>query len=230
MRLLIKYTLFFLLWTTQGVAAEPVVDTAYSLRSVPAEYLEEYRSDPYYRYTETKVPAGWWNRFVEWLARKLFTSTDRTTRDTLDFSLKLAIVVLVLGAFFLLIKSGVISPFGRKARKIGDVLPDSIDFSDEDTYPRLLAEALAKEDYPQAVRVRFLYLLKLLDEMEIIRLDLRKTNADYRAEINRKELKKGFGELAYYFECVSYGDFRVESEAYGHIGHCFDRFQEGLKK
>jgi hypothetical protein len=211
-------------------AAEPVPDTAYRLRTVPAEYLETYRADPYYRYTETRQRYdGWWERWIDRLLRKLFSSSNRTAADLLDFCLKLAAVVLLLIALYLLVKNGVVSPFGRKARKLGEIQPESIDFSDADAYPRLLGEALAQNDYIQAVRIRFLYLLKQMDERGIIRQDHRKTNADYGAEIRRKELRRDFRELAWYFECVCYGDFRVEPETYRYIEQGFNRFQEVLK-
>lgn len=230
MRRLINYTLLVLLWTIRPVAAEPVPDTAYRLRTVPAEYLEEYRSDPYYRYTETPERTNWWGRLIDWLSRKLFASSNRTTNDIVDFFLKLAAAILLLTALFLLVKNGVISPFRRKSRKIGEIQPEQLDFSDADAYPRLLGEALAQNDYVQAVRIRFLYLLNRLDERGIIRQDPRKTNADYWMEIHSKELKKGFRELAYYFECVCYGDFRVDPDTYRRIETCFHRFEEEAKR
>ncbi len=230
----IKYTLLLLLWTLSPAgqaAADPASDTAYRQRTVPAEYLEKYRSDPYYRYTETgQQYDGWWGRWIDWLARKLFSSSNRTTADLLDFCLKLAVGVLLLLALYLLVKNGVISPFGRKARKIGEIQFESIDFSETDTYPRLLGEALAQNDYVQAVRIRFLYLLKQMDERGIIRQDQRKTNADYGAEIRRKEWRREFRVLAYCFECVCYGDFRVDPETYRSIEEGFNRFQEVLER
>ena len=96
----------------------------------------------------------------------------------------------------------------------------------EGQYARLLGDALGREDYVLAVRLRFAAVLRLLDERGIVRRGAGKTNRDYFYEIGDEARRRAFGRLCWVFDRVAYGEFPFGAEAYRQVEREFDDFEK----
>lgn len=205
-----KYMVLLLLMVIGGgfvcriYARQPEIkEKRYELRMPDSSFLEKVRKDKAFDYTESEVKNDsswpWWERF-----RKLFPSFRWSVSDhTLFLLLKIGAVCVLLLAVYWVLRNGIVSPFGRKAKVFGEQeeegkLPEDVD---EASYRSLLEKALEKEDYVLAVRLQFLYLLRWLDEKKLIKWETYKTNADYIRELKNKEQSRRFRQLSYIFDC-----------------------------
>ena len=99
-----------------------------------------------------------------------------------------------------------------------------INFSDE------IENAVAQKDYKKAVRLVYLFSLKLLTDNNIVEWSPGKTNHDYLYEIPSKDLKGYFSKLCYYFEYVWYGDFQAGIRQYEEISTTLKEFKKNLQR
>jgi len=88
----------------------------------------------------------------------------------------------------------------------------------------LLRDALAKEDFRTAVRIKFLAILKRLSKQEKINWRREKTNRDYSRELRKETYGNQFKELAYIFDHVWYGKQQLTKSHYEHIDGQFSSF------
>jgi len=188
----------------------------YELRMPDSLFLEKVRKDKAFDYKEPEAKNyglwRWWERLREYFPSFRWNISDHT----LFLLLKIAAVCLLLLTVYGVLKNGIFSPFGRKAKVFSEPedsweLPENID---EDSYRSLLEKALEKEDYVLAVRWQFLYLLHWLDEKKLIKWEIYKTNADYIRELKNKEHARRFRHLSYIFDCVCYGKFEINEVLY----------------
>lgn len=70
--------------------------------------------------------------------------------------------------------------------------------------------AVDQLNYKKAIRLMYLYALKLLADRHVIEWQPSKTNHEYVYEIQNHGFLQQFSQLGYYFEYVWYGDFRAE--------------------
>ncbi len=91
-----------------------------------------------------------------------------------------------------------------------------------------IAQAVAGSRFREAVRLQYLFTLKLLTDRGYIRWQPGKTNADYASEINGAALQEGFASLTHVFECAWYGELPVNGDAYTQIEPGFRGFRERI--
>ena len=90
-----------------------------------------------------------------------------------------------------------------------------------DDYEKLLQTALQQGDYRMIIRMRYLIVLKTLDERKKIKLETGKTNRSYAREL-KGSLKEPFTQLVRLFEKSWYGNYEIQeaqllsSEAWYH--------------
>ena len=87
-----------------------------------------------------------------------------------------------------------------------------------------------QEDYKKAIRLLYLYALKLLADKKIIDWHQAKTNHDYLHEIQNKDFQKHFSMLSYFFENVWYGDYQADLIQYKEMKYTFSGLKENLKE
>ena len=204
-------------------------DTAYVERRPGEEFLERFRDDPDFHYApQGEETASLWERFWAWL-RELLSSNGMRER-TGDWEVYLwmglaAAVFAVLRDLFVRHKGW--RAFRRKP-KDADFAPEGTDLAaeGEGQYARLLGDALGREDYVLAVRLRFAAVLRLLDERGIVRRGAGKTNRDYFYEIGDEARRRAFGRLCWVFDRVAYGEFPFGAEAYRQVEREFDDFEK----
>lgn len=96
-------------------------------------------------------------------------------------------------------------------------------------FEQLIAEATQQRDYRKGVRLIFLYALKVLADGHLIRWEPGKTNHEYVAELQRRDLKKGLDDLSYYFDYAWYGNFQVSAEIFREAHAIFLNWKETVR-
>jgi len=91
---------------------------------------------------------------------------------------------------------------------------------------RRLEEALSREDYREAVRIYFIFIIKDLSTKSWIRWERRKTNISYLMEMRGKSQYDLFNETVNIYDMVWYGKYTVSKDQY----HDFEpKFKSLLK-
>lgn len=90
--------------------------------------------------------------------------------------------------------------------------------------------AVEQQDYRRAIRLIYLYALKLLSDKNVIDWLPAKTNHDYLYEIQNEYFKKQFSMLSYYFEYVWYGDFQANATQFKEMKNAFSGLKLNLQQ
>lgn len=90
--------------------------------------------------------------------------------------------------------------------------------------------AVEQKDYKRAIRLLYLYTLKLLADHKIIDWMPSKTNHDYLYEIQNDGFQQQFSTLSYYFEYVWYGDFQAEAKQFKEMKNAFSGLKNNLQQ
>lgn len=224
---------------TQDEAAEFETSTEYvsaasdtlaiDKKSFADEKLRELKNDPNLNYEQLPTVAETlWDRILRWLSQFLqsfFEGAYNTNwgRVLLYAGLVALIVVLVMmvlkvDAFRILYSRAGSSP------KL-DVLDENIHEMD---FERLIQESIDQQNFRKAIRLVFLYSLKLLSDRQLILWESGKTNHDYVGELQQKELKSGLNELSFYFDYAWYGNFQVNRDTFNKVQSTFQDFKSKL--
>jgi hypothetical protein len=184
-------------------------------RSFNDTIIDKFRTDPDMNYKlPPTVAESLWDRFLLWLGQmldKFFagavgTNWGRVIAYIVGIALLVVLIMLMLKVnAFRVIYSGA---GGTQKYNVLDENIHEMDFE------QLINEARQSQDYRKAVRLLFLYALKLLSDKHLIHWQSGKTNHDYVAEISEKELKTGLNELSFYFDYAWYGNFSINAETF----------------
>lgn len=201
----------------------------FQLRQPDEEFLSHFRQDPVFDYTYRTFDSGWLDSWKRWLGEHLpwLRSWSGSGRWLYVFVEVGALIVLFFLVYYL-VRSKYRHSVQGKQPDFERYFGLEMEQVNEVSYPVLLEQALDKRDYRLAVRVHFWYVLGLLDQQGVICRDVHRSNAAYLQEISRKQLRECFGELVRIFDCVCYGDFRVDKELYESICKKFNDFQQML--
>lgn len=195
-----------------------------SVRSFSPDILNTLKEDSDLQYKEPPtIGENFFQRFWRWLG-ELIGSIFRNATYTdwgrvVSFIFGLAVLVLVI---MLILKVDAFKVFytGQGASKLQyNVLDENIheiDFESE------IQNALNQNDQRRAVRLVFLYALKILSDKQYINWEQGKTNHDYVNELKDENLRPGFDELSYYFDYAWYGNFNVTREVFDKVNGVFN--------
>ena len=198
-------------------------------RSFQNEKLRELRESGDYNYTEEatvgeSILESLWNWLVSmmiWFFSKL---TLTGTGNFFLYLLGLIVLILIVLAVLKVDAFRVLT--GRSDSGVSKgVFHENIHAMDFDS---LLQAALAKRDYRNAVRLMFLQSLKLLSDKQLIDWQAGKTNHDYLNEVQTEEIKKGLGQLSYYFDYAWYGGFSVSEDQFIRVQTIFNSWRGKL--
>lgn len=95
---------------------------------------------------------------------------------------------------------------------------------------QLLRDAIARRDYPSAVRLYFLYTLQQLQGRNLIRWKKDKTNYDYLLDMRGTAFVSDFQVLVQWYDRVHYGAFRPEEQEFTQMKQRFDAFLNVLQR
>lgn len=114
--------------------------------------------------------------------------------------------------------------FGELDYSVKDENIHELNFVDE------IDMAVEQKDYKRAIRLVYLYALKLLSDQKIIEWRPSKTNHDYLYEIQNYGFQQQFSTLSYYFEYVWYGDFQAEETQFREMKAAFSGLKLNLQE
>ncbi|HOX82097.1 MAG TPA: hypothetical protein PLJ60_06770 [Chryseolinea sp.] len=188
--------------------------------------VDDLKNDDELTYTLDKATVSLWDRFWRWVRQAigdLFYETGDA--DWGRFLVYTAMVVLLIYVIIRLLKIDALNIFygrGAKSSIPYTILEENIH---EMNFEKLIEDAKRNHDYRLAIRLIFLYSLKMLSDNQHIYWEPGKTNHDYLNEMKTKELKYGLRELNYYFEYTWYGNFTVNDSLFTTVNNTFSMWR-----
>lgn len=181
---------------------------------------ESFKKNPDFDYYSLKLEKprerNWlerlYARFINWLLSSSGSNSTSRSISASEIIFLLIGVGLVIGFVTLLLIYKPSFFFRNKNRKT-----DSLE-EDDNIYGRnfdkLIEEALKNEEYNDAIRWRFLQILRKMEDMEIINWNPNKTVIEYTYEIKNAKIKDPFKDLCWHFLYFRYGNFEATKERY----------------
>lgn len=96
----------------------------------------------------------------------------------------------------------------------------------EMNFEALIADAASRQDYRLAVRLMFLYALKILSDRHVVDWKPGKTNHDYVNEVKSTQLRSGLQRLSTYFDYAWYGGFEVNRGLFERVNQVFTEWRK----
>lgn len=192
----------------------------------------EYKKNSIYNYEREA-------KYEENIIRKLLYKLLRWASDMsgIKFSWNFLNIIkyLILGlGIFLIIKFFLNTRLGKVLRKNEERIEDiESELIDADMSAKdldiLIQEAEERKAFRLAIRFRYLKILRMMDDLEIIEWKSGKTNSEFRKEIQQEARREKFTTLMHLYEYVWYGEFEIsEAENYGHNKRAFENFEQNL--
>jgi hypothetical protein len=204
--------------------------------SLETDYVREtYIAPPLAPIALREVPTDKWNKATdgmdyskdlpklpkEYNKREENESSLDWTGMTLGFGtlLQLIAVIFALGGIAYGIYWMMQTPRNRVISRDGTeiTLANLEEYIHETDLDRFLREALASSNWPLAVRLYFLQIIKKLSEKEAIVWSKEKTNRDYLREMRSHRLSTHFLDATHQFEQVWYGNQPITVEAFAQL-------------
>lgn len=131
-----------------------------------------------------------------------------------------SVVVFIIYNLFL--SKGIFGSAGKKAKNV-EVEQEEIDNNMESDFDALQRKAYAAGDLRMAMRYLFLKTLQKLNDRELIRFAVDKTNTAYTRELPQAK-RNEFASLALYYEYIWYGNIAVQKQTFDGIENKFNEF------
>lgn len=204
--------------------------TAVDIRRYSEDKIKGLKEDPELSYGYTQARMTLWDSFWLWVAyqlRELFRDRGGSPEwDRLILFILFA-AALVYTIIRLLKLNSVKIFYGEKEKKPVDHIVVEEDIHEMD-FETLMKEATNSGNYRLAVRLLYLWSLKMLTDANLVTWEPGKTNHDYLSELRRSDLKGGFRQLSYYFEYAWYGNFSITPELYQRVSGLFNTWKTTL--
>jgi hypothetical protein len=190
---------------------------------------DELKKDSDLDYTQAPtVGQSLWKRFLGWLGQLINTIFENAVTTNwgrvLLYAVTLGLIIVIIMMILKVNAFRVLYSGEGQAQKY-QVFDENIHEMD---FEKLIKDTLDQKDYRRGVRLVFLYALKLLSDKDLIHFQSGKTNHDYVAELNEKDLKTGFNELSFYFEYAWYGNFNINLETFKKVDDTFKNWRSKM--
>ncbi len=187
-------------------------------------------ADPKLKYqTTVTAEKGFFERFLEWLAEKLFGNAGFENVLTARKIIIWSVCLLALGLLiWLFSRSELVSLIKPKPKATAFNFMDITEDLDKINFEEKIKAALVDGDHRLAIRWHYLKILFLLDKAKLITFASFKTNIDYRYELKSKAHQHAFIRLSYIYEHVWYGQFIIGITDYKEKETEFNNFEKEL--
>jgi hypothetical protein len=143
------------------------------------------------------------------------------------------LILLVAAAFILyyvVLSKNMSSIFGRSRKQVtgNEAAAENLEDIAETDWERLMQEAAQQGNYRNAVRYSYLQLLQLLQQQQLIKYRIDKTNYEYYHELNESRYKASFKQLSRQYEYTWYGHFTMGEPAYQQYMQELNQFKNHL--
>ena len=200
-------------------------------KKMESGFQKKYQGEEF-DYNKIKPHDSLWNRIerrINQLIHTIFGKIDPLSQlQYIAIGVRVIAILLVSIALYFLIKF--------LASKNGNLLfskknkPHKIDGFDlqenihEINFAQEIAQCEIEKKYRLAIRYRFLWMLKKLNDQKIIQWDIEKTNLDFVKELQPSPHLKSFVQLVHIFDFVWYGDFHINEGQYAQYKKQFENF------
>lgn len=203
---------------TTGAATVEPASVPLSQRSIPESAWQKLSSDPditrYRDLVETEQEkkaeqppresrSNWLEHIIEFFASGF---------GKLLLWVFIAVIVLYI-AYSLIAGQGRFTFRKEKVFDTGDTGDNAEDLGGSD-WDKRMEDAMAAGDTRLAVRFGYMRLLQLLQERELIRYRIDKTNHDYYYELADSPYKQPFRQLSRRYEYAWYGNYSLSADAF----------------
>ena len=198
-------------------------------RSFDPTILDKLKQDEDFDYSQPPtVGESLWDRFVRWvsefISKILRGAVNTNWGRVLLYAACLVVLVFVVMAI-LKVDGFKILFKGSETPSVKGVFHENIHEMD---FEVLIKDAAQRGDYRNAVRLVFLYSLKLLSDKHHINWEPGKTNHDYLNELKPGDVRTGLGELSFYFDYAWYGGFEITPPQFDTVNGIFKNWREGI--
>lgn len=207
------------LWATPNLQPRDGLEQRPKLIEFDKSIIDSYQADEDYNYFKTIQEESalaklqhWlnlqWNKFMQWLF------SDISEGNFWNYLALVLRILLIVGLGVLIIwlfsKYYVVKQKSPPADQSKIHLSEDERLIQQKDLSTLIEEAESEGNYRLASRYLFLNVLKHLKDHNIIAYQFQKTNADYKSEINQRDLKSDFSYASRFYEFVWYGDFKLD--------------------
>ncbi len=194
-----------------------------SPRETPADALKKLRGMEALQYNKRMAASdenNWMQRLGQWVIANI-----RVIR-IIFFCLLGAIL---LAAIILFASRNDIPVFRRRSRQQATADEDGILSHGPLNYEALAREAITAGNLREAVRMRYLQALQLLEGKQLIAPGKDKTNMDYLRELSTTAFHKPFAALTLHYEYVWYGKAPLNNAQFSRLNEQFLDFKNTLR-
>lgn len=183
------------------------------VRAFDAEKMEAYKTDRAFDYAEeTKVETySVWDHVLQFL-NDLF-------RDDGNRMVLKVLMYIVCGGIMLVV---ILRLMGVNPRQLfygnpshqsmkGTITEEDIQRID---FESQISQAETEQNWKEAIRLQYLYVLKLFTDQGFITWKIDKTNHEYEIELQEDRLKQPFHRVTQVYEHVCYGNFEINEMRY----------------
>lgn len=188
-------------------------------QEVPAEKMEELRSMKALQYAEKPHKGNTWLQNAGAWADKHI--------KILRFLFYILLGLLLLACILLFIRKNDIPLFRRSYQQKEE--GEKLTAQGPQNYDALARAAIAAGDWREAVRMRYLHSLQLLEAKQLITPGKDKTNMDYLRELARTTWYKPFATLTLHYEYVWYGQQPLNNGQFSQLEEQFSAFKTSLR-
>lgn len=231
MRRKTKYFLAFLLLLSicLSVAAQskPEDSSGITPRTPTSEQIKSFTKQNDFNYKEEEIVTdSWLDRVIMWIEQKLDDLfSDKPSAIVTRYLIMAGLIIFLVLSLMkvklhsLFFKNRVKDTAGFEIEELSLLQTD---------LEELAKKEIQNKNYRAAIRYLFLKLLKQLDEKEIIKLGIHKTNLDYQYELRSSAYKNDFSKLSTVFEFVWYGKFSIEEPIFNNVHEEFKNIYQKL--
>lgn len=137
----------------------------------------------------------------------------------------LVIALVAVLVFYLFFNSNVSKKSKKIQKDITSIIPTEIPKTELEL---LLEKAIAQEDYREAIRIYFIFIIRGLIKKDWIAWEKEKTNISYLNEMRDKPYFKEFESTVSVFEIVWYGERQLSREEYNLLEPRFKNLTHNL--
>jgi len=171
-----------------------------------------------------------WDRFWAWVWDAITSVLAHVPNGGSILEYLLLAVAIGFLVYFILRSAGIdpIRLWQSDAKKIDVPYSESLENIHEINFDAEVEKAISQHNYRLAVRLLYLKCLKQLNDSNLIRWQIDKTNSAYLFELTDTSQKQAFGTLTRQFEYVWYGNFSIDQHAFGNIYGLFQDFKKQM--
>lgn len=217
---------------TANAQEKHVPDIPKEVRVLPNTFKEDYRGNAY-NYVETTSSLARLNNWFRDALSDLFSVESKSAGNILNVLQYLFWILVILFVIYLIVKI-ILEKEVRWLFKRNKEENHSLQFDigkniSEIDFNTLISNSVSEKDYRSAIRYYYLFLLKKLDQFDVINYDTQKTSFDYQTEVEGSKYATDFSKATYYYTYIWYGEFKIDEEEYEKTSFVYDELLQQFK-